>query len=180
MKLTVIIRDITPAVHLGEPVDHRSIQVELTDAQARSLALRHPKEEFSLCILEGTPYLESAAAPSAPLIPQSRAEEGNEGTNGKSFAVDVLGHPMCEVSPGKWENYLPRSRAEEMVAEEREEIAKVAEAFMFSESKDSREDLDRLAAFSNGTVRRIAAAIRARKTEAPAPSPERQKKEPAK
>jgi hypothetical protein len=142
MKLTVIIRDITPAVHLGEPVDHRSIQVELTDAQARSLALRHPKEEFSLCILEGTPYLESAAAPSAPLIHQSRAEE--------------------------------------MVAEEREEIAKVAEAFMFSESKDSREDLDRLAAFSNGTVRRIAAAIRARKTEAPAPSPERQKKEPAK
>jgi hypothetical protein len=85
----------------------------------------------------------------------------------KSYLVRVL--PSAPL--------IPQSRAEEMVAEEREEIAKVAEAFLFSESKDSREDLDRLAAFSNGTVRRIVAAIRARKTEAPAPSPERQKKE---
>ena len=59
-KLTVIIRDETPTLCLGEPCKHRRVTIDLTPEQADSLQLRYlgqnggfdTFEEFSHAFLE--------------------------------------------------------------------------------------------------------------------------------
>ena len=60
MTLTVIIRDISPFVHLNGPVGLRTVRIELTKEQEEKLKLRsigyingvETFEEYSACILE--------------------------------------------------------------------------------------------------------------------------------
>jgi Flp pilus assembly protein CpaB len=52
MTLTVIIMDPTNKIHLEEPVTRRSVRIELTADQEKSLALRNKMEEISLCFIE--------------------------------------------------------------------------------------------------------------------------------
>jgi hypothetical protein len=58
--LTVVLRDIAPMVHLNEPVNHRSVRIELTENQRKILSLNNTHtiggiefyENISLAILE--------------------------------------------------------------------------------------------------------------------------------
>ena len=58
MKLTVIIRDPAPMVHMGESPTHRTVVIELTEEQASKIQLKKTSnspemfEEISMCILE--------------------------------------------------------------------------------------------------------------------------------
>ena len=60
MVITVIIRDISPVVHLNEPVGLRTARIELTKEQEEKLKLRsigfingvEMFEQYSICILE--------------------------------------------------------------------------------------------------------------------------------
>ena len=40
MTFTVIIRDINPYIHMRESCTHRSVQIELTEAQIEKIGLR--------------------------------------------------------------------------------------------------------------------------------------------
>ena len=61
--LTVIIRDDSPLVHMGEPVRNRTVRINLTAEQSAALELRQTHtlggitfyEEISTCILEQQP-----------------------------------------------------------------------------------------------------------------------------
>ena len=63
MKLTVIINNIAPFIHLQEPVQHRSVRIELTEEQKKMLRMKWVArsgatdyyEEISHCFLEGSP-----------------------------------------------------------------------------------------------------------------------------
>lgn len=62
MKLTVIIRNYAPLIHMQEPVSHRSVQIELTKEQMEKLIMRRTHidngkdfhEEISHCFIEPT------------------------------------------------------------------------------------------------------------------------------
>lgn len=63
MKLTVIIRDISPLMFMQEPVTHRAVQIMLTPEQESQLCLKVTgcnngadiTEEISSCFIETTP-----------------------------------------------------------------------------------------------------------------------------
>lgn len=44
MKLTVIIRDISPFIHLQEPCTHRTVQIPLTDEQVHLLRMNKDEQ----------------------------------------------------------------------------------------------------------------------------------------
>lgn len=58
--LTVLIRDITPLIHLNEPVSHRRVTIELTAEQQQQLKLEKVGhslgndifEDYGTCLLE--------------------------------------------------------------------------------------------------------------------------------
>ena len=58
--LTVVIRDDSPFVHMQEPVRHRTVRIELTDAQIEQLRMRQTGtvmgvpmyEDVAQCFLE--------------------------------------------------------------------------------------------------------------------------------
>lgn len=52
MKLTVVIRDEAPLRFLNEPLSFRTVQIALTDAQARMIELRDENEAVQMVILE--------------------------------------------------------------------------------------------------------------------------------
>ena len=70
MKLTVIIRDLSPMIHLQEPVSHRRVTFELTEEQEDLLKLKctgsvgsaNIFEEYSSCFIEGS-NMEKAPEP---------------------------------------------------------------------------------------------------------------------
>lgn len=62
-RLTVIVRDIGDFVNCGEPVQHRSVAITLTDEQVRKLRLRQ-WEAISQCFIEPSEE-EIAEAPDA-------------------------------------------------------------------------------------------------------------------
>lgn len=59
-RLTVIVRDDSPAIHLGDTPSYRSIRIQLTDEQRAQIALRPAwttgkdvfYEVISKCIME--------------------------------------------------------------------------------------------------------------------------------
>ena len=51
-KLTVIMRDCGPLIHMNEPVAHRTVVIELTPHQSMKLKLKYTHEEIGLCFLE--------------------------------------------------------------------------------------------------------------------------------
>jgi hypothetical protein len=51
MKLTVVIRDISPFVHLQEPCTYRTVHIPLTDEQVHSLRLTKD-EQISTSFIE--------------------------------------------------------------------------------------------------------------------------------
>lgn len=53
MKLTVVIRDITTFIHLGDSPSYRTVVIELTEEQRSKLTM-HEHESISTCILELT------------------------------------------------------------------------------------------------------------------------------
>jgi len=40
VRLTVVIRDESPLIHMQEPVNHRTVHIELTQEQREQLALK--------------------------------------------------------------------------------------------------------------------------------------------
>lgn len=60
MRLTVIIRDPSPLIFLGDSINHRRVTFDLTKKQTDKLALRYKGrngkyevyEEYSICFLE--------------------------------------------------------------------------------------------------------------------------------
>lgn len=51
MKLTVIIRNNAPLIHLGEPIEYRTVHIELTWEQLKQLVLEKD-EEISQVFIE--------------------------------------------------------------------------------------------------------------------------------
>lgn len=52
MIITVVIRDVSPFIHLHEPVTYRSVSISLTKEQEKILKFFHQNEEISLCFIE--------------------------------------------------------------------------------------------------------------------------------
>lgn len=52
IKLTVIIIDKSPLIHLNESITRRSVSIDLTVEQIAKLTLKHLDEEISQCFLE--------------------------------------------------------------------------------------------------------------------------------
>jgi len=60
VKLTVVLRDDAPNIHLGCSPAYRSVTIQLTDEQLERLALKHTHrsagvkyfEEIAMCFLE--------------------------------------------------------------------------------------------------------------------------------
>lgn len=51
-KLTVVIHDACPTIHLEQPCSLRTVVIELTEDQSEKLKLNHNLEGYSVCILE--------------------------------------------------------------------------------------------------------------------------------
>ena len=47
MRLTVIIQDVSLAIHVGGAITHRCVSVDLTDEQSKALLLRHGEESYA-------------------------------------------------------------------------------------------------------------------------------------
>lgn len=52
LTMTVVIRDVSSFIALGEPVTYRSVRIKLTPEQCEALAMRHDQEEISQTFLE--------------------------------------------------------------------------------------------------------------------------------
>jgi len=51
MKLTVIIRDLSPFIHLQDPCNYRSVHIDLTPEQLHKLAMSSD-ESIGQCFIE--------------------------------------------------------------------------------------------------------------------------------
>ena len=52
MKITVIIQDISIAIHVGGEITRRSVSVDLTDEQSKALLLRHGDESYAVISID--------------------------------------------------------------------------------------------------------------------------------
>jgi hypothetical protein len=52
MKITVIIQDISIAIHVGGEITRRSVSVDLTDEQSKALLLRHAEETYAVMSID--------------------------------------------------------------------------------------------------------------------------------
>jgi hypothetical protein len=57
-RLTVVMRDDGPFIHVGANPSYRSVSITLTDEQMKAIRLRHDEECVSQCWIE--PSAESA------------------------------------------------------------------------------------------------------------------------